>query len=217
LRDRIGIFHFDDTSLEAPVRRSVYLEDNQALRSDGGNRAALLYRYKRTHELTYRRIVAAVRKLAPWFDDFALAPSKLDRHSVLLNWRAKGSAALFGPHQLSDGTLRAMALITLFLQPKADLPDLILVDEPELGLHPHAIELVAGLARAASTQCQVVLATQSTTLVDHFEPEEVVVAELRQGASQFRRLDRSELSDWLRTYSVSELWEKNVIGGGPIP
>jgi predicted ATPase len=217
LRDRVGIFHFDDTSREAPIRRSVYIEDNQALRGDGGNLAAMLYRYKRTHELAYRRIVAAVRKVAPWFDDFALAPQRLDRNSVLLNWRAKGKPALFGPHQLSDGTLRAMALITLFLQPQTDLPDLILVDEPELGLHPHAIELVAGLARSASTQCQVVLATQSTTLVDHFDPEEVVIAELHRGSSHFRRLDRAELADWLRSYSVSELWQKNVIGGGPIP
>jgi predicted ATPase len=215
LKERIGSFHFDDTSLEAPIRRSVYLEDNQALRGDGGNLAAVLYRYQRTNELTYRRIVAAVRKVAPWLDDFDLAPQKLDRNSILLNWRAKGKAALFGPHQLSDGTLRAIALITLFLQPKADLPDLILVDEPELGLHLHAIELIAGLARSASTQCQVVLATQSTTLLDHFEPEEVVVAEMRQGSSQFRRLDRAELSDWLRTYSVSELWQKKRLRANP--
>jgi hypothetical protein len=110
-----------------------------------------------------------------------------------------------------------MALIALFQQPDEDLPALMIVDEPELGLHPYAIEIITGLIRAASLKTQVVLTTQSTTFLDHFEPEEIIVVDCEAGHSLFRRLEREPLKDWLEDYSVSELWEKNVLGGGPLP
>jgi predicted ATPase len=108
-----------------------------------------------------------------------------------------------------------MALITLLLQPEDDLPSLIILDEPELGLHPYAISLIAALIRSASVYTQVILATQSTNLLDHFEPEDVIVVEQRQGCSLFKRLEPNKLTAWLEEYSLSELWEKNVIGGSP--
>ena len=214
--NRCRVFHFHDTSETAKLRLSGYIEENQHLNADGGNLAAMLYLYKQTKPLVYDRIKSTVRKIMPMFDDFVLEPQRLNPRNILLNWKQIGSDYLFGPHQLSDGSLRAMALITLFLQPEEDLPDVIILDEPELGLHPHAIEIITGLIRAASLKTQVILTTQSTTFLDHFEPEEIIVVDFEAGHSVFRRLEPEELKDWLEDYSVSELWEKNVLGGGPL-
>jgi len=209
------VFHFHNTSDTAKIRLTDYIEANQHLYSDGGNLAAMLYLYQQTKPAVYRRILATIRKVMPVFDDFVLEPQRLNPKNILLNWKQSDSEYVFGPHQLSDGTLRAMALITLFLQPEEDLPDLIVLDEPELDLHPHAIEIVVGLIRAASRKTQVILTTQSTRFLDHFEPEEVIVSDFEAGHSVFRRLQADELQDWLEDYSVGELWENNVLGGGP--
>jgi predicted ATPase len=229
LKEGIGAYHFHDTSLAGPMRRSAEIADNVRLHSDAGNLPAMLYVYreldkkhkrqqpnKRYLGSAYARIRSMVKKFFPAFHDFVLEPERLDENRLLLRWRQEGSEHVFGPHQLSDGTLRAIALATLLLQPEKDLPSLIAIDEPELGLHPLGIELIAGLLRAVSLQCQVILATQSTTLLDFFDAQDIVVAEAQRGVSRFRRLEQQELTDWLRTYSISELWQKNVIGGGPL-
>lgn len=210
-------YHFHDTSATARARQFGYLHDNRQLHPDAGNLAAMLYRYRQTNAVAYRRIVAAVQKLMPEFHDFDLEPSRLNQAEINLNWRKRGHDYLFGPHQLSDGSLRAMALCTLFLQPADELPGLLVLDEPELGLHPFALELVAGLIRAASQHAQVVVATQSPTFLNFFDPSEIVVVDARDGASSFRRLDPDALKEWLEDYTVGELWQRNVIGGGPLP
>ena len=122
---------------------------------------------------------------------------------------------VFSPHQASDGTLRAMALVTLLLQPPDSLPDVLILDEPELGLHPYAIDVVGSLINGVSNRCQVILATQSPLLVDCFDPEDIIVVERNDRESSFKRLVAEELEDWLEEYSLSELWNKNVIGGRP--
>ena len=213
---RSQVFHFHDTSETAKIRQSCYIEANQALYSDGGNLAAMLYLYRQIKPRVYRRIVSTIRHIMPKFDDFVLEPQRLNPKNILLNWKQENSEYVFGPHQLSDGTLRAMMLINLFLQPSEDRPAVIVVDEPELGLHPHAIEIIAGLIRAASLKTQVILTTQSTTMLDHFEPEEIVVVDDEQGHSLFRRLEVDQLKYWLKDYSVGQLWQKNVLGGGPL-
>jgi predicted ATPase len=215
--DNLVNYHLNDTSLTAPIRREGYIQDNLRLHSDAGNLAAILYLYKTKYPKAYQRIRATVRNVAPSFDDFALEPQRLNSNNILLNWRQQGSDYLLGPHQISDGTLRAIALITLLLQPEEDLPDLLIVDEPELGLHPYTLTIVAGLIRAASVKTQVIVTTQSTAFLDKFGLDEIIVVDSEQGASQFRRLNPEELKDWLEEYSVGELWEKNVIGGGPVP
>ncbi len=153
----------------------------------------------------------------PEFDDFELEPDRLNSNDLFLNWRKRGQDYLFGPHQISDGTLRAMAILALLLQPEKDLPDVIILDEPELGLHPHALEIVAGLLRAASLKSQVIVATQSQAFLNFFEPEEIVTVESLGGESTFRRLEPESLKDWLDDYSIGELWQRNVLGGGPLP
>lgn len=216
LLDSCQPFQFHDTSSTAAVRQSVYVHDNRSLRHDAGNLAAVLYRLKHSEPAYYERILETVRQVAPFFGDFILEPLPLNTNNVLLNWREADSDVVFGPHQLSDGSLRVMALITLLLQPTEKLPSTIIIDEPELGLHPFAITVLASLIKQVAHHCQVILATQSVALLDQFEPEDVVVVEREGRESTFKRLDAEELKDWLEQYSLGELWEKNVLGGGPV-
>jgi predicted ATPase len=195
----------------------VYADDNRSLSTNGGNLAAFLYRLRRDDSKCYERIRATIRQVAPFFDDFDLDPKATGGNDVRLNWRERDSDHLFGPHQLSDGTLRAMCLIALLLQPFEDLPPLIVLDEPELGLHPAAMHIIASLMKQAAMHCQVIIATQSTTLLDEFEPSQVIVVDrdITTKASTFTRLGAEEYSEWLEKYTLHELWERNVIGGGP--
>ncbi len=212
----IRIFHFHDTSPTARIRKQGYVEDNRFLQNDASNLAAFLYGLKQRNLPYYRRIVEAIRQVAPFFDDFVLAPkAETDQRSILLNWKDRDSEHLFGPHQLSDGTLRAMALITLLLQPEDEFPSLIVLDEPEIGMHPYAIEVLASLIRGASVHRPLIVATQSVALVNYFTPEDIVVVSRSQSQSYFERQNSESLATWLSEYAIGELWEKNLIGGTP--
>lgn len=156
-----------------------------------------------------------VQRVAPFFDDFVLAPQLLNEERIRLEWRHKGSEAYFGASALSDGTLRFIVLATLFLQPEDFKPSVILVDEPELGLHPYAITMLASLIKQASIRTQVILSTQSPLLLDHFDPSDVLVADRVDGGTHFTRLDPAALGDWQAEYSLGQLWEKNEFGGRP--
>jgi predicted ATPase len=205
------VFHFHDTSADAPVKRYVSTADSLALRDDAANLAAVLYALKDAEPSAYRRIVGAIRQVAPFFRDFVLIPENNDR--IRLRWREVDSDAVFSANQMSDGTLRFVCLATLLLQPS--LPALVVLDEPELGLHPYAIVQLAGLLRQASRRSQVLIATQSVTLMNQFAVDDLIVVERHRGQSRFSRPDREKLSNWLNEYSLGELWEKNLIGGRP--
>lgn len=205
------VFHFHDTSRTAPVKKMVSTADNIALRNDAGNLAAVLSALQENEEPAYRRIVGAVRLVAPFFRDFVLQPEKGDR--IRLRWRQNDSDAVFSAEQMSDGTLRFICLATLLLHP--NLPSLVVLDEPELGLHPYAIVQLAGLLRQASARSQVLIATQSVTLMNQFDIDDLIVVERVDGASAFNRPDQEKLREWLDEYSLGELWEKNLIGGRP--
>lgn len=213
------VFQFHDTSKEAKIRNSGYIEDGAFLRSDGGNLAAFLYAMKqqKKHLPYYQRIVRYIQMVMPQFKDFVLEPSARNSNYIFLNWLEKNSDYLFGPHQISDGSLRFMALAALLLQPPTTLPKVIVLDEPELGLHPFAISVLADMIRATSLQSQIILATQSTRFVDEFEAKDLVIVErdAKANCSRYRKLDEGKLSAWLNEYSMSELWEKNVLGGRP--
>ena len=213
--NRCRVFHFHDTSQTARIRQHCYIGDDRWLMPDAANLAAVLFRLKSKNERVYRRIVRNVAQIAPFFVDFDLEPSGLGGKDIILNWRHRESDLVFGPHQLSDGTLRAICLIALLQQPTEDLPYLIVVDEPELGLHPQALELVASLFQAVSDHVQVLISTQSSTFVDAFDPQDIVVVERRGEATTFERPDPKMLDSWLEEYSLGEIWEKNVFGGSP--
>ena len=215
LLNRCRVYHFHDTSPTARVRQYCYVGDNRWLMPDAANLAAILYELKSCKEAVYRRIVATVRQAAPFFEDFELEPTGSADTDIILNWRHRSSDLVFGPHQLSDGTLRAICLISLLLQPKEDLPCLIVVDEPELGLHPYALNVIASLFRAASHHTQVLVSTQSSAFLDSFAPEDIVVVERNGEATEFDRADADKLDAWREDYSLGEIWEKNIIGAGP--
>jgi predicted ATPase len=216
LLNECRVYHFHDTSATARVRQSCYIGDNRWLMPDAGNLAALLFRLKNEEDTTaYQRIVSTIRLIVPFFEDFDLEPAAPNKRDILLNWRHKQSDQVFGPHQLSDGTLRAICLVTLLLQPEDEMPDLIIVDEPELGLHPYALTIIASLVKKASYQTQLLVSTQSSAFLDSFDPEEVVVVERDGQESRFSRPSPAKLESWLQEYSLGEVWEKNVIGGGP--
>ncbi len=209
-------YQFHDTSETAGVRRAHYIEDAKYLRADAGNLAAFLHRLRRTHPEHVDRIARTVRQVCPQFGRFELEPTARDERYILLNWYERHrDDYLMGPHQLSDGTLRFMALATLFLQPSELLPGVIVIDEPELGLHPQAVAAVADMVHGLAGQSQVVLATQSVTLVNHFDIADIRIVEHTAGRSHVLNVDPAEYEAWLAEYTTGQLWEKNVIGGGP--
>ena len=215
LLNHCRVFHFHDTGTTARVRQYCYIGDDRWLMPDAGNLAAVLYRLQSQNETAYRHIVATIKQVAPFFDDFVLEPTGPGKKDIILNWRHRTSDLVFGPHQLSDGTLRAICLISLLMQPAEDLPCLIIVDEPELGLHPYALSIIASLFRSASHHAQVLLSTQSSEFLNHFDVEDIVVVERDGESSKFVRPNAERLESWLQDYSLGEIWAKNVIGAGP--
>jgi predicted ATPase len=210
------VYHFHDTSPTARVRGYCYVGDNHTLLEDAGNLAAFLLRLRDENGTSsYQRIVATIRLVAPFFDDFDLVPIGPNKTDVILNWKEIGSDLVFGPYQLSDGTLRAMCLITLLMQPEDQLPDMIIVDEPELGLHPYALNVIASLFKTVSHHAQVLISTQSSSFLDNFDAEDVIIVNREGKESQFVRPDAAKIDAWLEDYSLGEVWEKNVIAGGP--
>jgi predicted ATPase len=207
------IYHFHDSSSSAPVKQTGEVDDNRRLHPDAGNLAAFLYRLQQTYPGHFKNIEDTIRQIAPFFEGFRLEPSALNPDKIRLEWKEKGSDIYFNASALSDGTLRFMCLTTLLLQPI--LPAVVLLDEPELGLHPAAISLLADLLESASQRTQVLVATQSVTLVNQFTPEFVWVVERVDRQSVFRHLESADMSAWLENYSLGELWEKNILGGRP--
>jgi len=205
-------YQFHNTSLSSRMRSKWKATDNRWLKEDAGNIGPFLLRLRDNEPDAYQKSVSLLRLILPFFHDFVLEP---EYGSVLLQWREKGSDVIFDASQASDGMLRTIALVALLGQPAEQLPGVIVLDEPELGLHPFAIDAVAGLIKSVSRHSQVFVATQSPALLDNFEPEDVVVVERQGRESVFTRQDSESLKAWLQEYSISELWEKNVLGGRP--
>jgi len=211
------VYHVHDTSSNSPMRRSEIVEDNNKLRGDAANIAPFLLRLKNDERLFdyYKKIVDAVRLVIPFFDDFRLDVQKFgEAEKVRLCWNQKGSDFPMQPYHLSDGSIRFICLATALLQPNP--PSIIIIDEPELGLHPAAIVVLAELIQAAAKQTQVIVATQSPALIDQFGIDDIIVVNRENGATTFQRLKEADFSVWLGDYSVGELWSKNLFAGGPV-
>ncbi|MCQ2104654.1 MAG: AAA family ATPase [Fibrobacter sp.] len=216
LLQNVRVYQFHDTSDTARIKQSCYVDDSAYLRNDAGNLAAFLYKMKNTEPRYYERIVKYIQKAMPQFKDFSI--DLIDGKRVRLNWISSDNADyLFGPHQLSDGSLRFMALATLLLQPPQNQPKVIVLDEPELGLHPQAVYVLSSMIKMASRNAQVIISTQSTNLVDEFSAEQIAIIDRDEAkkTSVIKKLDTSALREWLDEYSLSELWAKNVLGGQP--
>ena len=209
------VYHFHDTSDSARVKQLHGINDNNYLRPDARNLAAFLYLLKDQYEAHYSRIVKTIRMVAPFFGDFHLRSSLQNKEMIELEWVEKGYDTPFKASHLSDGTLRFMCLATVFLQPEELQPATILVDEPELGLHPYAITVLASLMKSASQGKQVIVSTQSVELLNEFDPEDVVVVDRKDSQTLLRRIADKELEGWLEDYTLGELWKKNIFGGRP--
>jgi predicted ATPase len=205
------VHHFHDTSPNARIMGPINIVDNDPLHSDAANLAAFLLRISETHPEHFARIVETVRQVAPFFGSFVL--KEVAAGATQLLWKDRFCDLVYYPSQLSDGTLRYICLATLLLQP--DPPATLIIDEPELGLHPLAIKLLASLLHDAAQRGQILVSTQSSLLLDEVEPEQVIVANQRDGETILERLDVSRLETWLEDYTLGQLWEKNQIGGNP--
>lgn len=207
------LYHFHDTSPDARVKKSGNILDSDYLKGDASNLASFLYSMKNNNQKHYDRIVDTIQLIVPYFKDFVFRTNPVNSGSIFLEWQDKNSDMVFNANDLSDGSLRFICLATLLLQPI--LPSLILLDEPELGLHPSAITMLGALIKKASIRSQVIISTQSVNLVNEFEPKDIIVVENKNGQSSFTRLDNENLDSWLENYSIGELWEQNVLGGKP--
>jgi predicted ATPase len=209
------VYHFHDTSDTAGVKRLCAVHDNEYLRPDASNLAAFLFRLSNESPNVYEQIRKTVRLAIPFFDNFVLRPIKLEteEEQIRLLWSQTDSDYALWPSQLSDGSIRFICLVTALLQTNA--PSTIIIDEPELGLHPYAITLLGALLRSASKRMQVIVSTQSVPLVNEFSINNLIIVEREQGATVFKRYKEDEFKSWLEEYSVGELWEKNILGGRP--
>ena len=206
------VYQFHNTSDTSAMRLKWSAADGRWLKDNGQNLGSFLYRLQREEVQHYNKIVRYLRLLLPFFDDFDLYE---EFGQILLRWKEKGSAKVFNASQASDGMLRTIALVSLLGQPPKDLPVVLFLDEPELGLHPSAIDAVAGLIKAASQHCQVFVATQSVSMVNQFEVEDIVVIERKGRDSKYSRPNPESLELYLEEYTTGQLWEKNIIGGRP--
>lgn len=217
LRDQLGelkIFHFHDTGFNARVKQPSITLDYAYLHEDGGNIAAFLYRLQESHPTNFTLIEKVIQSIAPFFDGFYLQPDEINPQQIYLRWREKGFDQLFTAHNLSDGTIRMICLATLLLQPNP--PGTIIIDEPELGLHPFAITKLAGLLQSVPESTQIIISTQSVNLVNEFSADDIIVVQRENNhETSFKRQSEEQLAIWLKDYTLGQLWEKNILGGRP--
>lgn len=207
------VYHFHDTSASSPMRGLCPIGDNEYLRENGSNLASYLFHLQQTDKKSFDLIEATIRSIAPYFKRFDLKPDRNVAGQISLEWQENDSDMYLNGYSFSDGTIRFIALSTLLLQSK--LPQVIIIDEPELGLHPTAINKFASMVKRASKSCQIILSTQSANLVNCFEPKDIIVVDRSDNQTVFRHLDPDRLSTWIDEYdySLSDVWEKNLIGG----
>ncbi|MEW6712924.1 MAG: AAA family ATPase [Candidatus Riflebacteria bacterium] len=208
------VYHFHDTGRNARVKSEHNVSDCRHLLFDAGNLAAFLLRLRRHFPDSYPKIIENIRLVAPYFSDFDLEPNESNPEKIVLRWKQRGCDGIFNASQLSDGALRFICLTTLLLQPESLQPATIIIDEPELGLHPYALTIFAEMVRKVSLNKQIILSTQSVELLNEFNPENIIVVDRINEGSEFKRLDSDSLKEWLENdYSLGELWNKNLLGG----
>ena len=207
------VYHFHDTSKSSPMRQPCYIDDNVTLRHDASNLPAVLFRLQKNDIKAFRIIEATVHSVAPYFKRFKLAPMITDPSRIKLEGEEQDSDMYLDASSLSDGTLRFIALATLLLQ--SEMPETIIIDEPELGLHPAAMIKLSSMIKRASAKAQIIIGTQSITLISNFTINDLIVVSRNECQSTFHRLNENDFTQCLEKYSVGELFEKNIIGGRP--
>lgn len=210
---QLTTYQFHNTTFSSPIRNNKSdLNNNWFLEEDGRNLSSVLYELNHNQPAIYQKIIAIIKQIIPFFDDFIL----IDQYGkTYLRWKEKGSPVTFVATQASDGMLRAMALVTLLCLPPERLPSVMFLDEPELGLHPSAVKTICELIQGVSIHCQIFIATQDADMLNEFEPEDIIVVTREGRKSDFKRLVKEDLVEWIDNYSLADLWHQNIIGGKP--
>jgi len=204
------VYHFHDMSAEAGVKKYHAVQNSDSLNYDASNLAAVLYKILDSNKPLYRDIIARIQLALPFFDDFVLSNELIDSNQqVWLRWRKKNQDYIFNPDQISDGSLRFICLVVALMQPKP--PSTLIIDEAELGLHPYAIKILAALIQEKSHDFQIIITTQSISLVNEFNnADDLIIVEDVDNQSMFYRLNSEQLNNWLIDYTMGELWVKNI-------
>ena len=208
--ERIRVYHEFSTGPSAQARSGVATSVPKESLLDGGHNLAVVL-----NEMSFNQSVRRVNEyLARFCDGFQEVLVRLDAGIAQTYIREKGLIEPLSAIRLSDGTLKFLCLLAVLLHPQP--APLVCIEEPELGLHPDALQLVAEALLEASNHSQLVVTTHSADLVDALSdrPEAVVVCERDfDNSTQFKRLQRADLDVWLERYRLGELWRKGEIGG----
>jgi predicted ATPase len=204
-------YSFLDVSPRAVVRSSQSLTPDTRPGPNGENLYSALYNMRASHRDIYERIGALLEQ---GFADFKrLEFPVVGAGQVTLAWYERGSREPLYPNQLSEGTLRFLWLITILLATPE--PALLLLDEPEVSMHPELLKLLAALLQDASVRSQIVVATHSPDLIRWLQPEEVLIADKEDGVTRFTWADELDLDEWLEEYTLRDLWLMGNLGGRP--
>lgn len=176
---------------------------------NGEDLVSCLFYLRETDRSRFEVIEDSLRAAFPGFERLDFPP--VAAGTLSLAWRDRAFSKPLYAHQLSGGTLRFLWLTTLLQSP--GLTALTLLDEPEVSLHPELMSHLADQLREASRRTQIVVATQSDTLIRFLEPSEVVVADVTDdGMTTLTRADQLDLGEWLQDYSMDELWRNGRLG-----
>ncbi|NOQ36439.1 MAG: AAA family ATPase [Methylococcaceae bacterium] len=218
--EQCHVYHFHDTSKQASFKKTQKLSSSHYLENDAANIAPFLFSLKNSksneYRQAYQQIVIAIQSVAPFFHDFYLEPTGEEDKNIILRWVHTKHDAPFSANVLSDGTARFICLVTLFLQPELHRPKTIIIDEPELGLHPAALNILADIIKVTAKHTQIICSTQSVAFANFFSVKDFIVVDAKDGVSCFRRLTTDQsLENWLEDYGMGDIWCKNLIGGRP--
>ena len=203
-----------NVGFDAPVRQPSLLRPTMRLAPKGNNLASVLYSMQQQHPAIWKEIEEILETAYANFHSITFPPEGGDG-KVLLRWweRPYEKESGFSANLLSDGTLKFLCLIAILKSP--DPPPLVCIDEPELGLHPDWIKLVAELMQSAASRTQLVVTTHSPQLVAKLSPDQVIVAEKVDGETQLKRLSEEKLKNWLEEFNLGDLWVAGHFGGRP--
>lgn len=203
-----------DVGVQSAVRQPATIRPETRLLPDGSNLSSVFHEIQQEHSDDWADILEIFKTAYPEFVKLTVPASGGDG-KVILRWferpfeRQGGLSA----NLLSDGTLKLLCLVAILKNPVP--PPLICIDEPEVGLHPDWIELVAELMQSAAARTQLIVATHSPQIVAKLDPEQVIVTEKHDGETHLTRLNGKELEKWLDEFNLSDLWLAGHIGGRP--
>lgn len=179
--------------------------------ANGEDLVSCLYYLRETDPERFEIIEDTLTAAFPDFERLGFPP--VAAGTITMTWKDKNFSKPIYMHQLSEGTLRFIWLITLLQSP--GLTAVTLIDEPEVSLHPELLRLLADMMREASQKTQLIVATHSDRLIRFLKPEEVLVCDAEDGLTTMRWGDSFNLEHWLEEYSLDQVWAMNLMGGRP--